>query len=103
MRSVENLIADWQEARAALAEIERAEHPDIIDRHSRVWAWVSKDLYRHCCTAAPADMINQFGLPTQGALDNPNYDLCDICLNGRERNVPDCKPEWNCSHTMHQH
>lgn len=102
IKTVGNLIADWQAARTALADIERAEHPDIVDRHGRTWTWKARDLYRHCGTAAPADMIGQFGLPTQRALDNPNYDLCAICLDGRERNVPDCKPEWNCSHTMHQ-
>ena len=102
--AVGGLIADWQAARAALAAVERAEHPDITDGHGRVWTWFGRgDTYRHCGNAAPADMINQFGLPSQRVLDNPNYgELCDICLNGRVRNVPDCKPEWNCSHVMHQ-
>lgn len=98
--AVGKLIASWQSARAALAEIERAEHPDIVDRHGRTWTWVSKDLYRHCGNAAPKDMINDFGLPRQSALDNPNYDLCDICLNGRARNVRKCRPEWQCSHKI---
>ncbi|MGW6789973.1 hypothetical protein [Streptomyces chartreusis] len=103
MKEVANLIAEWQNARAQLAAIERAEHPDVVDRHGRTWTWVSKDLYRHCGNAAPADMINDFGLPSQKVLDNPNYgELCEICLNGRQRHVPDCKPEWNCSHAMHQ-
>ncbi len=103
MQEVTKLITEWQAARAALAAIERTEHPDITDQHGRVWTWRGRgDLYRHCGTAAPIDMISQFGLPTQAALDNPNYDLCEICINGRIRNVPDCKPEWNCSHTMHQ-
>ncbi|MFB7919355.1 hypothetical protein [Streptomyces sp. NPDC056061] len=102
MEAVAKLIVDWQSARAELAELERAEHPDITDRHGRVWVWKSKNLYRHCGNAAPAYMINDFGLPTQRALDNPNYELCDVCINGRTRNIPDCKPEWNCSHSMHQ-
>ncbi|MFJ4828478.1 hypothetical protein ACIP79_00845 [Streptomyces sp. NPDC088747] len=102
MGGIRELIIEWQTTRTVVAEVERAEHPDIVDRHGRTWTWVSKDLYRHCGNAAPVWMINDFGLPTQAALDNPNYDLCEICLNGRIRNVPDCKPEWNCSHTMHQ-
>ena len=96
--AVGKLIADWQGARAALAEIERAEHPDITDRHGRTWTWKSKDLYRHCGNAAPAYMIDSFGLPSQQALDNPNYDLCGICLDGRTRNVRKCRAEWQCSH-----
>ncbi|MFG3509637.1 hypothetical protein ACGF5F_29515 [Streptomyces sp. NPDC047821] len=97
--AVSKLIAEWQAVRAALAKIEHAEHPDIIDRHGRVWTWRGRgDLYRHCGNAAPADMINNFGLPPQRALDNPNYDLCDTCLDGRTRNVRKCLPEWECSH-----
>ncbi|MDH6625785.1 hypothetical protein M2271_003596 [Streptomyces sp. LBL] len=103
MQAVAELITKWQDARAALAELERAEHPDIVDRHGRMWTWKGRgDLYRHCGNAAPAYMINDFGLPTQRVLDNPNYDLCDTCLDGRKRNVPDCKPEWDCTHTMHR-
>lgn len=99
--AVERLLTQWQDARFALAEIERSEHPDITDRFGRVWTWKSKNLYRHCGTACGADMIEHFGLPTQRALDNPNYDLCDICLDGRVRNIRPCKPEWNCTHTTH--
>ncbi|MFE5159094.1 hypothetical protein ACFRNT_11275 [Streptomyces sp. NPDC056697] len=102
MDAITNLIGEWQQLRAELAAVERAEHPDITDRHGRVWTWKAKDLYRHCGIAAPEYMINDFGLPTQAALDNPNYDLCDVCTDGRKRNVPDCEPEWNCSHAMHQ-
>lgn len=96
------LLTSWQTARAELKTLEAAEHPDITDRYGRVWVWKGRDLYRHCSTAAPAHMIDSFGLPTQAALDNPNYVLCAVCVNGRERNVPDCKPEWNCSHTTHR-
>jgi hypothetical protein len=96
---VTRLINEWQSARAQLAELERAEHPDITDRHGRVWTWCGRgDLYRHCGIAAPADMIDNFGLPSQRSLDNPNSDPCDICLDGRERNAPKCRPEWSCSH-----
>lgn len=105
MQAVADLITKWQNARAELAAIERAEHPDITDHLGRVWTWFGRgDTYRHCGNAAPSYMINDFGRPSQRVLDNPNYgELCDICLNGRTRNVPDCKPEWGpCSHTMHQ-
>lgn len=102
MNGIGALVTEWQQLRAEIAEMERAEHPNITDRFGRVWVWKSKDLYRHCGTAAPVHMIDDFGLPTQAALDNPNYNLCAICLDGRQRDVPDCKPEWNCSHVMHQ-
>ncbi len=94
-----DLVNAWYELRSELHELERLEHPDITDRLGRVWAWKSGDLYRHCSTAAPKFMIEHFGLPKQEALDNPNYDLCGICLDGRERNVNACKPEWSCTHT----
>jgi hypothetical protein len=108
--AVGRLIDDWQSARAELAEIERAEYPDITDHHGRVWVWWKGDLYRHCGLAFPEDWIingrpgrDRLGLPSQAVLDNPNYGhLCDICMNGRTRNVPPCKPEWNCDHVMHQ-
>lgn len=93
-----NLLGQWQNARAELHELERAGHPDVTDRLGRVWTWWKGDLYRHCGNAAPKDMIGDFGLPTQAALDNPNYELCDTCLDGRERHVTACKREWKCSH-----
>lgn len=92
------LVSQWQDARATLAAIERAEHPDVTDRFGRVWTWRGKDLYAHCGIAAPKDMIDDFVLPSQTALDNPNYDPCDICLDGRDRHVTACKREWECSH-----
>lgn len=96
--TVSKFFDEWRALRAELAALARAEHPDITDRFGRVWAWKSKDLYRHCGNAAPADMIEEFGLPTQSALDNQNYDLCGICINGRQRNIRPCKAEWGCSH-----
>jgi hypothetical protein len=81
--------------------MERSEHPDITDRFGRVWTWKPRDLYHHCGTACPAYMIGNFGLPTQRALDNPNYELCAICLDGRSRNIRPCTAEWNCTHTTH--
>jgi len=95
---VGNLLADWQATRLALRAIERAEQPDIADQFGRVWTWKDKDLYRHCGIVVPVRWIGSFGLPLQAALDNPNYDLCEICLAGRERHAPRCKPEWKCSH-----
>lgn len=102
IQTVNHLINRWQTTRKMLMDTERSEHPNVTDRHGRVWVWVSKDLYRHCGNAVPKFMIDQFGLPTQRALDNPNYDLCSICLNGRTRNVSLCAPAWNCSHAVCQ-
>lgn len=95
---IAGLVNDWTNARAELHELERAEHPDVTDRFGRVWTWRGKDLYAHCGIAAPKDMIDDFVLPSQTALDNPNYDPCDICLDGRDRHVTACKREWECSH-----
>jgi hypothetical protein len=105
--AVSRLVDDWQRARAALAELERAEHPDVTDRFGRVWTWKPGcgEIYRHDGMAFPKAFLDDgsVGLPTQAALDNPNYArFCGTCLDGRERNVPDCRPEWNCSHAMHQ-
>lgn len=105
--TVGRLIGEWQAARAALAEMERAEHPDITDRHGRVWTWKPDrgDVYVHDGLAWPRRFVEdgRIGLPSQAVLDNPNYGhLCTTCLDGRERNVPDCRPEWNCSHAMHR-
>lgn len=101
--AVSALVADWKAARTALADLERADHLDIVDRFGRTWTWTGRsDTYRHCGNAAPAHMIGDFGLPTQTALDNPNYDLCVVCVGGRDRKIPDCRPEWSCSHSMHQ-
>lgn len=104
--AVGRLLDKWQAARVALQELERAEHPDITDRFGRVWAWRGRgDLYRHDGMAFPKAFVvdDAIGLPSQAVLDNPNHGhLCAVCLNGRTRNVPACKPEWNCSHAMHQ-
>lgn len=95
---IARLLFELQVARAQLAAIEQAEHPDVTDRFGRVWTWCGKDLYAHCGIAAPKDRIDDFVLPSQTALDNPNYDPCDICLDGRDRHVTACKREWECSH-----
>lgn len=106
-------VAEWQRLRAQIAEIERAEHPDITDSYGRVWTWFageqrlkySDELYVHCGMVASTDpdsgvYLHRHGLPTQAALDNQNYELCEICLDGRTRNVRPCKPEWGCCHPI---
>ncbi|MEV4939619.1 hypothetical protein [Streptomyces zaomyceticus] len=101
MQAVTRLIAEWQLARSELAELERAEHPYITDRFGRVWRWKGRgDIYVHCGSAVPKSFLDdgRMGLPAQRALDNPNYDLCGVCLDGRQRNVKVCTPEWGCSH-----
>lgn len=104
MDAVTRLITNWTRLRAEAHAAEAATHPDITDKYGRVWTWYGgSDTYSHCGAAAPSSMIPDFGFPTQRALDNPNYMLCDICLDGRTRNVPDCDPLWGpCSHPMHQ-
>lgn len=44
--SVARLISEWQTARAELAALEHAEHPNIVDVKGRVWTWWKGDLYR---------------------------------------------------------
>lgn len=75
------LIAEWQGARAAVAELERAAHPDIVDHHGRAWAWWKGDLYRHCGMAWPRAMVEDatHGLPSEAARTNPNYSFCGTC------------------------
>lgn len=107
VETVGRLIGEWRDARAQLVELERAEHPDIVDGYRRTWTWKPGhgDVYVHDGMAVPKDFLTNggAGLPQQSVLDNPNYgELCGTCLDGRERNVPDCRPEWNCAHVMHQ-
>ena len=79
----------------------RSGRPPLIDPLGREWVWDSGDLYTHCGMAIPADWVPQQNRPIgEKTLDNPNYDPCDICLDGRKRNVTPCKPEWNCSHAV---
>lgn len=81
--AVGRLIAEWQAARAALAELERSEHPDVTDRHGRIWTWRGGDLYTHDNTlAAPLDFVTSptLGLPKPQCAENPNYArLCSVC------------------------
>lgn len=81
MELMERLIGEWQAARAELAAIERAEHPDITDRYGRTWVWRDGDLYSHDATLAfPRDFLDRVGLPSPRLADNPNYSrLCARC------------------------
>jgi len=77
---VGSLLADWHAARAELAAIERAEHPDLVDKFGRTWTWWKGTgetaLYRHCQMAWTRDMVadGNFSLPRQ-----PYADMCPIC------------------------
>jgi hypothetical protein len=78
------LLAGWRQLRAELRALEEAEHPPVIDRFGRVWAWVDGDLYEHDGLLAwPLDAVldPNSGLPRPGlAQENPNYaDLCAVC------------------------
>ncbi|MFB8401126.1 hypothetical protein [Streptomyces sp. NPDC055912] len=79
---VVDLIDEWQRLRSEIAEMERADHPDITDRHGRVWTWWKGTLYRHCSLAFPQSFVEdeRLGLPNPKLRDNPNYTLCQICL-----------------------
>ncbi|MFH8805258.1 hypothetical protein ACH4F6_37910 [Streptomyces sp. NPDC017936] len=74
--AVGRLIDEWRTAREALAELERAEHPDITDRFGRVWTWKTGrgDIYVHDGMAFPRAFLEDdaVGLPSQAVLDNPN-------------------------------
>jgi hypothetical protein len=75
-------IQKWQAARAALAEMERAERPDVTDGYGRTWQWFGRaDTYAHDGLLAHSlDEIPHLGLPGPALADNPNYDgLCGIC------------------------
>jgi hypothetical protein len=80
------LLEEWRGARVELAAIEASEHPDLIDKHGRVWVfWTGggdAPLYRHDKgLAKPATMVmgEDTGLPKAILADNPNYRLCSIC------------------------
>ena len=76
-----DLLAQWDEARQTLSAIEEAEHPDLTDKFGRAWAWKDKDLYTHDGMAWPVSFVQSqgIGLPTEHALNNPNYQWCSIC------------------------
>jgi hypothetical protein len=81
--AVRSLLAEWKASRAALARLERAEHPDLVDRFGRVWAWESHDVYVHDQLAFPPDAIlsPRLRLPSATLADSPNYRLCDVCTS----------------------
>lgn len=98
------LLKEWLTVRAEIAELDRQMHPDITDEMGRVWTWRWDDSYgshyKHCGRLVPAEMIPQMGTATEAMLGNQNYDLCEVCLDGRPRTVTPCKPEWNCKHRV---
>jgi hypothetical protein len=75
------LIDEWQALRQELRAMEVAEHPDITDALGRVWKWKDGDLYTHDSIASPKAFVTRpkMSLPTQAALENPNYQWCEIC------------------------
>jgi len=83
---VADMITEWQATRLAMAELERAEHPDITDPHGRVWTWHSgagaDEMYKHDGMAWPVEWIARGGLPRPEGLANPNYSWCEICRQG---------------------
>jgi len=79
-----NLLNELAAIRSQLAEIDRAEHPDITDRFGRVWVWRSGDFYAHDdALCFPWYWITStehpINLPSSTLADNPNYRLCKIC------------------------
>lgn len=69
------LIGDWLGARAALQEIERQEHSDIVDAFERRWVWWKGDLYRHCGMAWTSEMVLECAsLPPKS-----RSDMCPTC------------------------
>lgn len=88
-------VARWRAARAALAEIERGEHPDLTDRFGRVWVWQFGDVYVHDgCLAWPQPMIlANDRLPSPALASNPNYRLCRTCTRDWQSQTPDAGVE----------
>lgn len=105
---VSRMVDEWLTMREELRIINEEEislYADITDRFGRTWVYSLYDgLWRHmpCGLAWTENMIRaeDYTLPTQAALDNPNYQLCDICIDGRTRNITPCKPEWDCPHAV---
>jgi hypothetical protein len=99
------IVAEWQAVREEIRTLDRAHHPDIIDRHGRAWVWRWDDSYgsqyAHCGSLVSSDRIGGVSqLAGAGTLNNQNYDLCAVCLDGRTRNITPCKPEWKCTHRV---
>jgi hypothetical protein len=85
IRVANQMLAEWVALRREIAALERAEHPDIVDRHGRSWAWGGRgDLYSHDRTlAVPVDWITESNLPPETLADNWNYwRLCAVCTSG---------------------
>lgn len=79
---VSDLIGQWRATRAELRRLDEYAHPPIVDKFNRVWTWKDNDVYTHDNMAWPAsffDNPDNYGLPRASALNNPNYNFCDIC------------------------
>ncbi|WP_420032205.1 hypothetical protein ACN2WE_04925 [Streptomyces sp. cg28] len=85
MSRIDELIARWGHARAELADLEAAEHPDIVDHHGRTWVWSQGTLYRHCRLECPEPFITdgRLGLPKKAHLAIVDHEMCAICDPGR--------------------
>jgi len=83
--AINQLIDEWFAARAAIHATEKAEHPDVTDALGRVWVWSQGDLYRHdsMCWPLAATTNPNIGWPHRAVLDNPNYQWCETCKEGR--------------------
>lgn len=101
---VSRLVAEWREVREEIKQLGSKMHPDIVDRFGRTWVWKWDDEqgcnYVHCGRLVPAEWIEGIGTATRAMLDNPNYDLCPTCIDGRKRNITPCDPLWKCSHAV---
>jgi hypothetical protein len=80
--SVSKMVEEWRSIREEIRRLEELQHSPITDKYGRVWVWKDMDLYTHCGMAWPKSALDNpdhYGLPTKGALDNPNYQFCEIC------------------------
>jgi hypothetical protein len=81
---IRELLVEWQALRIIIAEMDVAEHPDIVDALGRVWTWIpggSGNLYGHDGMAWPREHVERpdVGLPSSAVLANPNYSWCELC------------------------
>lgn len=94
---VPSLLSTWRSLRAELRAAEEASHPDVYDGYGRRWVWKDGDLYIHDgLLAVPFDLIQSWGLPTEGLADrNPNYaGLCAICRHEQPPGYCTCPPGY---------
>lgn len=98
--AVNATLDEWERLRKELRAIEEAEHPPITDVLGRQWTWKDGDLYVHDGMAWPREFVEraEMELPSQAALENPNYRWCPICRGESPRRAArdtgaDWKPE----------